>query len=158
MTDTVENLVRQLYGMGVVRRELGRHALAELGSQGFTALAIVHVHGPVRVSEVAQRLAVDLSVASRQVSALIDAGYLDRRPDAGDRRATLVSVTDDGRRALEESHGRMVHAFGRVLEDWSDEDVASLAGGLERLRADFTRTADGDQEVVVSQRTVAAEA
>src|SRR3954451_6422059 len=100
--------------MGVVRRELGRHALAELGSQGFTALAIVHVHGPVRVSDVAQHLAVDLSVASRQVSALISAGYVEKQPDPDDARATLLSVTGDGRRVLEESHRRMVHAFGRV--------------------------------------------
>jgi DNA-binding MarR family transcriptional regulator len=142
MTDTVENLVRQLYGLGVVRRELGRHALAELGSQGFTALGIVHVHGPVRVSDVSQRLAVDMSVASRQVRALIDAGYVERQPDENDARATLLSSTEDGRRVLEESHRRMVHAFGRVLEDWSEEDVASLAGALDRLRNDFSRTTD----------------
>jgi DNA-binding MarR family transcriptional regulator len=142
MTDTVENLVRQLYGLGTIRREIGRHALAELGSQGFTALAIVHVEGPVRVSDVAHRLAVDLSVASRQVRALIDAGYVEREPDENDARATLLSTTEDGRRVLEESHRRMVHAFGRVLEDWSEEDVASLAAALDRLRNDFSRTTD----------------
>src|SRR3954469_17428042 len=147
MTDTIENLVRQLYGMGTVRREIGRHALAELGSQGFTALGVVHVHGPLRVSDVGQHLAVDLSVASRQVRALIDAGYVEKQPDPDDARATLLSTTDDGRRVLEESHRRMVHAFGRVLEDWSDEDIASLAGSLERLRDDFTRTTARDREV-----------
>ena len=140
MSATVENLVRQLYGLGVVRREIGRHALAELGSQGFTALGVVHVHGPVRVSDVAQHLAVDLSVASRQVRALIDAGYVEREPDPDDARATRLSSTEDGRRVLEESHRRMVHAFGRVLEDWSEEDIAALAGSLDRLRNDFTHT------------------
>jgi DNA-binding MarR family transcriptional regulator len=147
MTDTIENLVRQLYGLGTVRREIGRHALAELGSQGFTALGVVHVHGPLRVSDVGQHLAVDLSVASRQVRALIDAGYVQKQPDPDDARATLLSTTDDGRRVLEESHRRMVHAFGRVLDGWSDDDVASLAGALDRLRNDFTRTAESDKGV-----------
>jgi DNA-binding MarR family transcriptional regulator len=142
MSESIEHLVRQLYGMGVIRREVGRHALAELGSQGFTALAVVHLHGPVRVSEVAQRLVVDMSVASRQVNALIHAGYVERQPDENDARATLLTLTDDGRRVLEESHRRMVHAFGRALDDWSDEDVAALAGGLERLRAAFALTTD----------------
>ena len=147
MTDTIENLVRQLYGLGTVRREIGRHALAELGSQGFTALGVVHVHGPLRVSDVGQHLAVDLSVASRQVRSLIDAGYVQKQADPDDARATLLSTTDDGRRVLEESHRRMVHAFGRVLDGWSDDDVASLAGALDRLRNDFTRTAESDKGV-----------
>jgi DNA-binding MarR family transcriptional regulator len=147
MSETIENLVRQLYGLGTVRREIGRHALAELGSQGFTALGVVHVHGPIRVSDVAQHLAVDLSVASRQVRALIDAGYVDREPHPDDARATLVSTTDAGRRVLEESHRRMVHAFGRVLDGWSDEDIAALTRSLERLRNDFTQTSASDREV-----------
>jgi DNA-binding MarR family transcriptional regulator len=142
MSESIEHLVRQLYGMGVIRREVGRHALAELGSQGFTALAVVHLHGPVRVSEIAQRLVVDMSVASRQVNALIQAGYVQRQPDENDARATLLTITKDGSRVLEESHRRMVHAFGRALDDWSDEDVAALAGGLERLRAAFALTTD----------------
>jgi DNA-binding MarR family transcriptional regulator len=147
MSETIENLVRQLYGLGTVRREIGRHALAELGSQGFTALGVVHVHGPVRVSAVAQHLAVDMSVASRQVNALISAGYLEKQSDPDDARATLLSTTGDGKRVLEESHRRMVHAFGRVLEGWSDQEIASLAGSLERLRTDFTNTAASDREV-----------
>src|SRR3954447_3947294 len=147
MSETIENLVRQLYGLGTVRREIGRHALAELGSQGFTALGVVHVHGPIRVSDVAQRLPVDLSGASRQVNALLGAGYLEKEPDPDDARATLLSTTGDGQRVLEESHRRMVHAFGRVLDGWSDEEIASLAGSLERLRNDFTNTAASDREV-----------
>ena len=142
MSDNVEHLVRQLYGLGTVRRELGRHALAELGGQGFAALGIVHVHGPLRVSDVAQRLAIDLSVASRQVRPLIEAGYVESRPDENDARATLLSSTADGHRVLEESHRRMVDAFGHVLRDWSAEDVAALAESLERLREDFARTDD----------------
>ena len=59
----IEALVRQLYRLGMVQREIGRHAMAELGTQGFTALAVIQVHGPLRVSDVAQRLGVDLSVA-----------------------------------------------------------------------------------------------
>jgi DNA-binding MarR family transcriptional regulator len=137
----IEGLVRQLYGLGMVQRDIGRHAMAELGTQGFTALAVLQVHGPQRVSEVAQRLGVDLSVASRQIGALAAEGYVERREDDRDRRAQMVAVTRAGRRVLRESHRRMVAAFTRVLESWSDEDVDALTGGLERLRHDFARPA-----------------
>ena len=142
MTDQlppIEALVRQLYGLGMVQRDIGRHAMAELGTQGFHALAVLQVHGPLRVSDVAQRLGVDLSVASRQIASLAAEGYVERREDARDRRAQLVAVTPSGRRALRESHRRMVAAFTQVLESWSDEDVNALSSGLERLRDDFAR-------------------
>ena len=133
--------MRQLYGLGMVRRQISRHAMAELGTQGFTALAVVQMHGPLRVSEVAQQLGIDLSVASRQIASLKAEGYVDRREDDRDRRAQLVAITPAGRRALHESHRRMVSAFTQVLEGWDDEDVDSLTRGLERLRDDFARLA-----------------
>ena len=137
----IEALVRQLYGLGMVQRDIGRHAMAELGTQGFHALAVLQVHGPLRVSDVAHRLGVDLSVASRQIASLAAEGYVERREDSRDRRAQLVAVTRSGRKVLRESHRRMVAGFTRVLEGWSDEDVNALTGGLERLRDDFARLA-----------------
>jgi DNA-binding MarR family transcriptional regulator len=135
----IEALVRQLYGLGMVHRDISRHAMAELGTQGFTALAVVQVHGPLRVSEVAHHLHVDLSVASRQIAALAAEGYVERREDDRDRRAQIVAITRAGRKVLRESHRRMVAGFERVLESWSDDDVNALTGGLERLRDDFAR-------------------
>jgi DNA-binding MarR family transcriptional regulator len=137
----IEALVRQLYGLGMVQRDIGRHAMAELGTQGFHALAALQVHGPLRVSDVAQRLGVDLSVASRQIASLAAEGYVERREDPQDRRAQLVAVTRAGRKVLRESHRRMVAGFTRVLESWSDDDVNALTSGLERLRDDFARLA-----------------
>ena len=86
-----------LYFSRAFKRRFGaRHALAELGTQGFTALAIVHKHGPCAISDIAQRLSVDLSVASRQVAALVAAGYAAREPDPEDRRAHRITVTERG--------------------------------------------------------------
>jgi DNA-binding MarR family transcriptional regulator len=135
-TNAVEHLVRSLYRLGMVQRELARHALAELGSQGFLALGVIRVQGPVRVSDVAQTLNVALSVASRQVAALERAGYVAREADPEDGRAHRVSVTEAGRRVLEESHRRMVSAFSRALADWGDDEVVALSESLERLRED----------------------
>ena len=137
----IEALVRQLYGLGMVQRDIGRHALAELGTQGFHALAVLQVHGPLRVSDVAHRLGVDLSVASRQIASLAAEGYVERREDPHDRRAQLVGVTPSGRKVLSESHRSMVAGFTRVLESWSDDDVNALTSGLARLRDDFARLA-----------------
>ena len=129
--------MRQLYGLGMVQREINRHALAELGSQGFAALAIIGLQGPLRVSDVAARLHVDLSVASRQIAALDRAGYVTRVPDDVDRRALVVGLTENGTAVLRDTHRRMVAAFGQALGDWDEHDIAALADALARLRADF---------------------
>ena len=139
-TETVTDLVRSLYGLSAVQREINRHALAELGSQGFTALAIVGLHGPLRITDVAARLHVDLSVASRQVAALDRAGHVTRTPDGDDRRASVVALTDGGRAVLQDTHRRMVEAFSQALSGWSDADIAALTAALSRLRNDFETT------------------
>lgn len=147
MTDAIltptaaEGLVRSLYRLGLVQREMARHALAELGSQGFTALAIVHRDGPVRVSDIAQRLSIDLSVASRQVAALVAAGHVRRQRDADDGRAHQITITETGTRVLTESHRRMVAAFASALANWPEDEILALASRLDRLREDFARTA-----------------
>jgi DNA-binding MarR family transcriptional regulator len=136
-TAPVEDLVRALYRLGLVQRELARHALTELGSQGFTALAVIHTEGPVRVSDVAARLGVDLSVASRQVAALVAAGHVTRTSDAGDARVRLLATTARGRTVLEDSHRRMVDTVAHALTGWQPGDVAALAERLDLLREDF---------------------
>jgi DNA-binding MarR family transcriptional regulator len=136
-----EDLVIALYRLGLVQRSIARNALAELGSQGFTALAVVQREGHVRVSEVAEQLSVDLSVASRQVAALVLAGYVEREPDPDDRRATRLRPTELGTQVLRDSHRRMVDTASCALGDWSEEEVAALAKQLERLREDFATVA-----------------
>ena len=137
MPEPVEDLVIALYRLGRVQRAIARDALAELGGQGFAALAVVHRGGPVRVSAVAEQLSVDLSVASRQVAALALAGYVEREPDPDDRRATRIHLTAAGTRVLRDSHRRMVSTAETALAQWSAEDVTDLAAQLERLREDF---------------------
>ena len=150
-TTAVEDLVISLYRLGLVQREIARHALAELGTQGFTALAIVHREGPVRVSDVAEHLRIDLSVASRQVAALVTAGYAEREADPDDRRSYRISATERGTRVLRESHRRMVQTFERPLASWPEDDIVALAAGLDRLREDFAdQAAQNPQEATTA--------
>src|SRR3954466_2140216 len=137
MSAPSEDLVIALYRLGLVQRSIARHALAELGSPGVTAPALIQREGHVRVSEVAEQLSVDLSVASRQVAALVVAGYVEREPDPDDRRATRLRATAAGTRVLTESHKRMVSTATSALSGWSDQEIAGLASQLERLREDF---------------------
>ena len=132
-----EQLVVSLYRLSLVQRAIAREGLSELGLQGFIALGLVNRLGPQRVSAIAERLHVDLSVASRQVAALVRAGYAARTADPDDRRAQRIAITPAGERVVRESHERMVAAFAAALPGWSDDELLALAAQLDRLRDDF---------------------
>jgi DNA-binding MarR family transcriptional regulator len=137
---SVEDLVTALYRLGLVQRSIARHAAAGLGSQGFMALAAIERQGAVRVSDVAEQLSVTLPVASRQVAALVDAGYVERETDADDRRAHRLRASERGTRALHDAHRRMIETATEALAGWPDAEIAALATRLERLREDFAAT------------------
>jgi DNA-binding MarR family transcriptional regulator len=136
--ENLEPLARAIYGLGMVKRDMVRRTGFE-PSGGLLPLAIVQRRDGARIKDVAEALHVDLSVASRQITALIEAGYVKRAADPDDRRAAVLHVTRAGRAALKRAHERIVRAFEEALTEWSDEDVLALTKLTERLRADYER-------------------
>lgn len=138
-----EALVREIYEIGPMKRDMWRRAGFDL-AQRIAVLALVRRRGPLRVSDVAEDLHVDISVASRHLAALEEEGRVERASDPADGRSRLLAVTAAGEKALAGAHGRMVEAFAPSVEGWSDEDLGLLVGLLRRLRADYARAARED--------------
>src|SRR4051795_4723832 len=57
--------------------------------------------GPLRSQDLAEALFADPSTISRQVSQLAGRGYVERRPDPADRRASLLALTPLGSSVLD---------------------------------------------------------
>jgi DNA-binding MarR family transcriptional regulator len=130
-------LLDELRELGGLRRDLQRRAALGGVAGGLVALAALDRLGPARVSQVADELQVDLSVASRQVAALHTAGYVKRVPDPKDGRSQKVQLTSAGRRALRKAQERSVEVLDRATRGWTDAEVDSLVSGLRRLRHDY---------------------
>jgi len=122
------------------RERLQRALGMSLSETSLGALRVVQRHGPVAVSEVARRLEVDLSNASRQLSALEDQGLVTRAVDPGDRRVARVAVTAAGRRVLERARAVALNDYAVALGDWSARDRAQLAALLDRFRESLLTT------------------
>ena len=85
----------------------------------------------MRLSELSDRLRIAPRSATEVVDALEARGLVQRRPDPGDRRATLVEVTDDGGGVLDAIRGTEAErVFGRL----SPADRSHLARILRKLR------------------------
>ncbi|WP_144750482.1 MarR family winged helix-turn-helix transcriptional regulator [Curtobacterium pusillum] len=84
--------------------------------------------------DIARYLRLNRSTISRQLSGLLAAGLI-RTTDGGTGNAKPLGVTDEGRAALERSVQLHRDALDERLAGWSDDDIALLAGLLERLGA-----------------------
>ena len=146
MSTTPETRDRLTSGLARVIRS-GRHLsvraadslYGDLPSFGWALLVPLEQDGEQRCSALAARAGVDVSVASRQLTALERSGYVERRPDPHDGRASLVHLTDEGTRALAVTRALRAQWAGTALADWDEDDARLLSGLLERLAADLER-------------------
>ena len=105
---------------------------AEAGGRAFM-LGHIAALAPVRATDVAEHVGLDLSTVSRHLKALEDAGYVRRSPDPDDRRAALLELSATGRDLLETTTRARTALLARVTTDWSRDDLDDLTRLLNRL-------------------------
>ncbi len=127
-----------------VRRRQTRRSLA--GDAGFGIDAVVlgvvdaiekgtqdeGVDG-VAVGEVARRLGVDQSQASRLVARAVDAGLVERIASQRDGRRVLVTLTEAGDAASLSVHQQRQTTFRQATRGWTNEERTQLATLLTRF-------------------------
>jgi DNA-binding MarR family transcriptional regulator len=104
---------------------------------GYVVLRTLDERGPLPVTLLARTLGLDASTVSRQVAGLVRDGVLVRSEDAGDRRVSLVALSEMGRESLQRIREARYAVFATVLDSWSEEDRAALAPLLDRLASDL---------------------
>ncbi|MFC8921173.1 MarR family winged helix-turn-helix transcriptional regulator [Cellulosimicrobium sp. NPDC057127] len=130
-------LVRALDDLARVQRETAGRLARELDlpRASFGVLRLLDRCGPVPLGDVASRLRVDLSVASRQVSHLVDAGLARRTVDDDDRRARTVELTADGRALLRRAHDLIEAMSAATFADWSADELTAATAHIDRVAA-----------------------
>jgi len=69
-----------------------------------STLALIVEHGPLRLSELADRLGIDGSTLTPRVRQLVNAEFVRCFPDTTDGRATRIEATSKGQRAFSDLH------------------------------------------------------
>lgn len=130
-----EGLIDALSDFGRTQRAFADQISRELGwsRASLSLLRWLSCSGPVPLSDVAAAQQVDLSVVSRQVSALTEAGYVARSVDPVDRRVRTVEITETGRDLIAHRSVCFVRATERVFGTWSDDELLAAITQLRRL-------------------------
>ena len=88
---------------------------------------------PVRVADVAHRLAVAPSTASRLVDRAVRAAVVARGTDPEDPRRAVLTLTPAGTALLATAFAFRTRYLERVLAGWNATDVETLARLLDRF-------------------------
>lgn len=107
-----------------------------LDHSAHVVLFALRCNGALRLSDLAGKLELDASTASRHVRSLEQLGLIRRSPDPDDGRAFRVELTEQGIEQWEASARHRMELLSAAMEGWSEEDVQTF----ERL---MTRFADG---------------
>ncbi len=89
---------------------------------------------PMRMSDIADKLVLSRGGTTKVIDRLEELGHVTRRADPDDRRATLVEISESGRKARADARA----VIDRGLEEvWSqhisDEEAATIVEVMERV-------------------------
>lgn len=107
----------------------------ELSAVSYLMLGTLDNAGPARASTLVETFAIDKGAVSRHVQFLLELGLIERAPDPDDRRAAILSITQEGSRRLEEVSARRREKVEGMLHDWSDEELGSFVRSLARYNS-----------------------
>ena len=108
--------------------ELGK----KLTPSKLRALEVLAQHESLRVGELADRVGVDDTTATRLVDRLEDLGLAERHSAEGDRRAILVGLTREGRELVDGVSAQRQQFFADVLGSLDPDERVQLVRLTEK--------------------------
>ena len=116
------------------RRMRSQRAVDSMSDGQFTVLAVLAVHGPHTLGELADHERVSAPAMNRTVNCLEESGYLTRTTDDVDRRKVNIDLTDAGRAVVDETVRRRDEWLENALDELTpaQRDVLAEAAGIMR--------------------------
>jgi DNA-binding MarR family transcriptional regulator len=135
-TQALQRELRELF-RHVARTDRGVLDDAPLTATQRLALSELADGGPMRLQDLAARMAMTPATASRSVDALVTARLVERVPDRTDRRAVRIDVTRRGRARIERRRAEATRALLPALARMPERDRTQLVRLIARLNAEL---------------------
>lgn len=103
-------------------------------------LDVLHQEGPLTPTQLARRTRTHPATMTGVLGRLERGGWIERRPDAADRRSVRIRAAGVSR--LAEVYARADEELAGLTADWSDERVAALIEFLDEASGVANRLAD----------------
>ena len=117
----------------IANKALQHHQLSPAGRQ---ALAVLDgADRPLSPTTVAERLLVTTASMTSLLDTLERRGFVTRSPDPDDRRKVLVTLTEDGKRVVDEFLPQVVAVQTALMADLTETQRRQLLESLATIRA-----------------------
>lgn len=116
--------------MGPVREML---AATGINEQKWRVLRVLDESGPLDQSLLAERACLQLPSLTRILRAMEDQGLVTRATDPGDRRRSIVTISDSGRQVIEDHAQESLAIFARLEASYGRERMETLLDLLQEL-------------------------
>jgi DNA-binding MarR family transcriptional regulator len=98
-------------------------------------LSVLLTSGPIRLGELAERSRISQPTTTKLVAGLLSRGWIERRIETTDARASRISITPAGVGAVNDWRSELATALLPSFADLSPADIDTLARAVEILQA-----------------------
>jgi len=136
LTNPNDVIEQQLFKL--LRRTNAIHVTTSSGEvvlerSSYGILCLLRDEGPQRLGAIATAFRLDPSTVTRQAQTVVTLGFAEKTTDPSDRRATVLSLTEQGTAAIDQTRGHRRRMLEGILADWSLEERETFAKSLSRF-------------------------
>jgi DNA-binding MarR family transcriptional regulator len=136
LRDSLQALHR-ITGSARLDRNTAARSGVSIGVGAVGVLGRVIGDGPLRMSDLAAAGRMHPAALTRQVQALEAEGYVERRADPADGRASVIAATPSGRAAHRRVQAATDAIMAEQLSGWTPAELQGLVDQLDRLVSDL---------------------
>lgn len=122
--------------------ERARMLHPELTPVAYSMLMALNDSGSRRASDLVELFSIDKGAVSRQVQSLLELGLIERTQDEEDRRAMILSISEEGSRRLAAIARDRRHVLSSRLGGWTDEELTGFVRAMQRYNIALEGPAD----------------
>jgi len=147
MADTLDSCAREILDvmplvMQDLRRTMRSQSAPDLRVPELRSLAFLRHSPGSNLTDLAEYIGVSLPSMSKLVDTLTFRGYIERTPDAVDRRRVRLGLTAAGLDILSAAREAVKASFVAKLTTLAADDVATVTASMKLLKQLFTVSSD----------------
>jgi DNA-binding MarR family transcriptional regulator len=135
--DVADTFIRLMRSFNRVKTQMMAEAQYSVEWSASVLISHLAVEGPMRSSALAELVQSDPSTVSRQVASLVKDGFVERRADPVDGRASVLAITERGQHAHLDRCRRRNERYQEMLVGWDQDEVREFTAHLARFADRF---------------------
>jgi DNA-binding MarR family transcriptional regulator len=122
----------------LVRRKLAVATLADTDVDikllHFEIMRLLQEEGTLHPAKIGERLLIAKAQMTHLIDKLVELDFVNREMDSSDRRTINLTLTEKGKKVLEEQDNLVINAVRDNMSSLSDKELEALSNSLRNVR------------------------